>query len=156
MITLRGEYAVTLDAKGRFLLPAGLKKQVEEAGGLRFVINKGFEQCLNFYPEVNWLPVEAKVNALNDFKLEVRQFKRLFMNGVTDVEPDSAGRILIPGSLKEFAGLNKDIVLTTAGNKFEIWDSNKYKEFFESPVANSYGDLAEKLLGGPSSDEIIL
>ncbi|MCH5714723.1 division/cell wall cluster transcriptional repressor MraZ [Niabella hibiscisoli] len=143
-----GEFEATVDAKGRFLLPAGFKKQLGEGDGEKFVINRGFEKCLSLYPLSSWKPIAEKVNALNDFDPKVRQFKRYFLNGATMVEPDSAGRLLLPPTLKEYAALQKDIVLVPAGNKMEIWDSGKYKEFFDSFSPESFSDLASMVMGG--------
>ena len=145
-----GEFEATVDAKGRFLLPAGFKKQLAEGDGEKFVINRGFEKCLSLYPLSSWKPIAEKVNALNDFDPKVRQFKRYFLNGATTVEPDSAGRLLLPPTLKEYAALQKDIVLVPAGNKMEIWDSVKYKEFFDSFSPESFSDLASVVMGSVS------
>ncbi len=142
-----GEFEATVDAKGRFLLPAGFKKQLAERDGEKFVINRGFEKCLSLYPLSSWKPIAEKVNALNDFDPKVRQFKRYFLNGATMVEPDSAGRLLLPPTLKEYAALQKDIVLVPAGNKMEIWDSAKYKEFFDAFSPESFSDLASLVMG---------
>ena len=79
-----GEYEATLDAKGRFLLPAGLKKQLAE-GELQFVINRGFEKCLTLYPMKSWEPIYAEISKLNDFDPKVREFRRYFMNGATEI-----------------------------------------------------------------------
>ncbi|HMR84022.1 MAG TPA: division/cell wall cluster transcriptional repressor MraZ [Niabella sp.] len=143
-----GEFEATVDAKGRFLLPAGFKKQLGEGDTERFVINRGFEKCLSLYPLSSWEPIAEKINALNDFDPKVRQFKRYFLNGATIVEPDSAGRLLLPPTLREYATLQKDIVLVPAGNKMEIWDTAKYKEFFDSFSPESFSDLASLVMGG--------
>jgi len=143
-----GEFEATLDAKGRFLVPAGFKKQLGEGDGDRFVMNRGFEKCLSLYPLSSWEPIAEKINGLNDFDPKVRQFKRYFLNGATLVEPDSAGRLLLPPTLKEYAGLQKNIVLVPAGNKMELWDTAKYKEFFESFSPESFSDLASLVMGG--------
>jgi MraZ protein len=142
-----GEYEATLDAKGRFLLPAGFKKQLPEAEGSRFVINRGFEKCLALYPVKNWEPLFADISKLNDFDPKVREFRRNFLNGATFVEPDSAGRLLVPPNLKMHADLQKDIVLVAAVNKIEIWDSNKYKQLFDSISSETLSDLGKKVLG---------
>jgi len=142
-----GEFEATVDVKGRFLLPAGFKKQLAEGDTVRFVLNRGFEKCLSLYPVSSWEPLALKINALNDFDPKVRQFKRYFLNGATIVEPDSAGRLLLPPTLKEYANLQKDIVLVPAGNKMEIWDTNHYKEFFNSFTPESFSDLASSVMG---------
>lgn len=141
-----GEYEATLDAKGRFLLPAGFKKQLPEDEGSRFVINRGFEKCLALYPIKNWEPLFENISRLNDFDPKVREFRRYFLNGATIVEPDTAGRLLLPSNLKEHAGLEKDIVLVAAVNKIEIWDSNKYKQLFESFSPEAFSTLANDVM----------
>ena len=149
MIGFLGEFESTLDAKGRFLFPAGFKKQMPEEGSLRFVINRGFEKCLTLYPYGNWEPLFADISKLNDFDPKVREFRRYFLNGATIVEPDTAGRLLIPANLKEHAGLDKesrDITLVAAVNKIEIWDSNKYKQFFDSFSPEAFSSLADEVL----------
>ncbi len=142
-----GEFEATLDAKGRFLLPAGFKKQLPEEETSRFVINRGFEKCLALYPMKTWEPLFAKITGLNEFDPKQREFRRAFLNGATYVEPDSAGRILLPPNLKVYAELQKDIVLMATGDKIEIWDSNKYKQFFDSISSDALSDLGKDVMG---------
>lgn len=148
MTGLIGEYEVTLDAKARFLLPAGFKKQLVAGDELRFVINRGIEQCLSLYPMSSWTPLAEKINALNDFNPKVREFKRLFLNGATFVETDGAGRILIPPTLKEYASLEKEIVVMGMGEKMEIWNKNKYRQLFDLITPETLRDLASEVMGG--------
>jgi len=147
MIGFLGEYEATLDPKGRFLLPGGVKKQLPE-GDSRLVISRGFEKCLNLYPIKTWEGIVEKLSKLNDFDPKVRQFKLLFLGGATEVELDSAGRMLLPPSLKEHAGLNKDIVLAGSFDKINIWDATKYKQFFESFSSEAFSSLAAEVMGG--------
>jgi len=142
-----GEFEATLDAKGRFLLPAGFKRQLPEEETTRFVINRGFEKCLALYPMRTWEPLFEKITGLNEFDPKQREFRRAFLNGATFVEPDTAGRILLPPNLKAYAGLQKDIVLMATGDKLEIWDSNKYKEIFDSLSSDTFSDLGNQVLG---------
>ena len=146
MIGFLGEYEATMDAKGRFLLPAGFKKQLSEEGASQFVINRGIEACLSLYPMQSWEPIFAEVSKLNDIDPKVRQFRRYFLNGATQLELDTAGRLLIPKALMEYAGLEKDVVLVSAINKIEIWDAVKYKMFFESFSPESYSNLANEVM----------
>lgn len=146
MIRFLGEYEATLDAKGRFLLPAGLKKQLPETENQRFVINRGFQRNLNLYPIQNWDLLFDEISKLNDFDPKVREFFDNFLNGATYVEPDSAGRLLIPPNLKEQSGLEKDIVLVSRIKRIEIWDSNKYKQLFESFSQERYSELANEVM----------
>src|SRR4026207_1616956 len=132
MIGFLGEYEATVDAKGRFLLPSAIRKKLPESSSDQFVINRGFEKCLSLYPVKNWEPIFEGISKLNDFDPKVREFRRDFFNGATELELDTAGRLLIPPNLRDHAGLEKDIVLVAAVNKIEIWDKSKYQQFFES------------------------
>ena len=143
-----GEYEATLDAKGRFLLPAGFKKQMPDTGDEPFVLNRGFEKCLSLYTTKSWKPLFSDLSKLNDFDPKVRQFKRYFLNGATQVELDKAGRLLLPKNLMEYAGLDKEIVLVSAIDKIEIWDKVKYQEFFETFSPEAFSDLASQVMGG--------
>ena len=145
-----GEYEATLDSKGRFLLPAGFKKQLPEGENTRFVINRGFEKCLSLYPMQSWEPLYAKISTLNDFDPKVREFRRFFLNGATIVEPDAAGRLLLPPNLKAYAGLEKDIVLAAAVDKIEIWSSENYQKFFESYAPDDFSTLAQAVMAKES------
>jgi MraZ protein len=154
MIGFLGEYEATLDSKNRFLLPVGFKKQLPEEDNTQFIICRGFEKCLTLYPKQSWEPIFTRISKLDDFSSpEVRQFRRYFLNGATPVELDSAGRLLVPQNLKEYAGLEKDIVLAPAVDKIEIWDKTKYKQFFESFSPESFSSLAKQVMnpGGQGS-----
>ena len=153
MIVFLGEYEATLDVKGRFLLPAGVLKQLPEGAATSFVINRGFDECLNLYPKENWGPVSADINSLSDYEPENRKLKRLFNNGATEVGLDSANRLLVPPNIKVVAGLQKDIVLASSGNKIEIWDKSKYQQFFDSFTPEAFSALAQKVMGGKKQNE---
>jgi MraZ protein len=146
MPSFLGEFEATLDSKGRFLLPAGFKRQIPEGESTRFVINRGFEKCLSLYPMSSWQPLYDQISTLNDFDPKVREFRRYFLNGAIIVEPDAAGRLLIPQNLKDYAGLEKDIVLAAAVNKLEIWDKEKYQKFFESYSPDNFSALAQSVM----------
>jgi len=145
MSGFHGEYEATVDAKGRFLLPGGLRKQLPEGEG-RFILSRGFEKCLTLYPLKSWELIIVKISKLNDFDPKVRQFRRQFLGGATEVELDSAGRLLLPASLKEFAGLLKDVILAAALDRFEIWDSVKYKQLFEDLSPEAFSNLAKEVM----------
>ncbi len=146
MISFLGEFEATIDAKGRFLLPVGLKRQLPEGETTSFVINRGFEKCLTLYPIQSWKPLYDQISILNDFDPKVREFRRYFLNGATNIEIDVAGRILIPPNLKEYAGLGRDIVLAAAVNKIEIWDKEKHQQFFESYSPEDFSKLAQSVM----------
>ena len=149
-----GEYESTLDAKGRFLLPAAFKKQLPKGSSENFVINRGFEKCLSLYPIKSWEPIFAEISDLNDFEPKVRQFRRYFLNGATQVVLDTVNRLLIPKNLMEYAGLEKNIVLVSAVNKIEIWDKNKYQQFFETFSPEAFSNLAKDVMAGGKKNEL--
>ncbi|MBK8088562.1 MAG: division/cell wall cluster transcriptional repressor MraZ [Chitinophagaceae bacterium] len=149
MIGFLGEYEVTLDAKGRFLLPAGFKKQMPEDWSNQFVISRGIEPCLTLYPMKTWEPIFTQISQLNDFDPKVRNFQRLFLNGATNVDMDTAGRLLIPQNLKDIAEIDKDIVLFAKVKVIEIWDKRKYKQLFETLSANDFSSLANEVMVKP-------
>jgi MraZ protein len=146
MIGFIGEFEATLDVKGRFLLPAGFKRQLPEGEITTFIINRGFEKCLSLYPIQSWKPLYDQISTLNDFDPKVREFRRYFLNGATEIQADTAGRILIPQSLKDYAGLGKDIVLASAVDKVEIWDAENYKKFFEQYSPDDFSVLAQTVM----------
>lgn len=141
-----GEFEATIDAKGRFLLPVGFKKQMADAEPMRFVINRGFEKCLSLYTQKTWEKEYEEISKLSDYDPEEREFKRYFLNGATIVEPDTAGRILLPPNLKQHADLVKDITLMAMGNKLEIWDSKNHKQFFDSFSQDKFSNLAKQVM----------
>ena len=142
-----GEYQSTIDAKGRFHLPGSLKKQLVE-GENRFIVSRGFEKCLTLYPLKSWQSILDRISQLNDFDPKVRQFRRQFLGGATEVELDAAGRILLPPTLREFALPGKEIVLAAALDRFEIWDASKYKQLFEDFSADAFSNLAQEVMAG--------
>lgn len=146
MSGFRGEYEATVDAKNRFLLPAGIKKKLPE-GTTSLMLNRGIEKCLTLYTIEAWEITERKVSDLNDFEEDSRNFRRRFLGGVTEIELDGAGRMLIPPSLKEYAGITKDITLIGIGNTIELWDTAKYNQLYVEFSANAYSQLANRVMG---------
>ena len=142
-----GEYEATIDAKGRFLLPGGIKKQMPE-GTSTIVISRGFEKCLLLYPLKSWEAIEEKIKKLNEFNPKVSQFRTLFVGGASYVDLDTAGRILLPPSLREYAGLGKDILLASDIDKIKIWDASKYKKLFEEISSDAFANLASEVMSG--------
>ena len=148
MYTLLGEYEVAIDAKGRFLLPAGFRKQLPaEEAAVGFVLKRGFENCLELYPMASWKALSAQLEKLNPFNPKVREFKRILTSGANTVEPDSAGRLLIPKTLQDFAGITKEMVLVAQGDKAEIWDKKTYYDYITNH-SSSFSALAEEVAGG--------
>lgn len=152
MINIIGTYECKADAKGRVMFPAALKKQLQKVLGDGFVIKRSvFNQCLEIHPMQEWNEVVGQVNKLNRFVKKNNDFIRSYMAGLKVVDVDGSGRFLIPKDLLSFAGLQKQIVLSSSVNMIEIWDKDKY----ESSVAESlkdFGDLAEEVMGNQPLD----
>jgi MraZ protein len=146
MANLLGEFECKLDAKSRLALPSGLKKQLAEDNQERFVINRGFEKNLALYPEKEWAQITKEINSLNLYNKKNREFVRYFYRGATEITADSAGRILIPKSLHEYAGIDKDIVLIAYGKRIEIWAKNVYDEMLNQEPED-FATLAEDVMG---------
>ena len=147
MINIIGTYECKADTKGRVMFPSALKKQLQKVLGDGFVIKRSvFNQCLEIHPMQEWNEVVGQVNKLNRFVKKNNDFIRSYMAGLKVVDVDGSGRFLIPKDLLSFAGLEKQIVLSSSVNMIEIWDKDKY----ESSVAESlkdFGDLAEDVMG---------
>ena len=141
-----GEYEATVDAKGRFLLPASLKKQMPE-GTTTLVINRGMDECLWMYLLDDWKKVEDRLREVNPYdSRENRMVRKALIAGAVYVEFDSAGRLNLSKILSEYAGLEKDIVLAGDIDKIEIWDKSKYKEFFETFTPQAFSELANAVM----------
>jgi MraZ protein len=141
-----GEYEVSMDAKGRIMLPGALRKQLSEAEQASFMLSRGQEACLNFFTKTGWDEYAAKVISKNSFSQDDRMFKRLYFNGATWVEPDNAGRLLLPKHLVEYGQLQKDIVISCLGDFMEIWDSATHKKLLQQNQPN-FSDLSNKVMG---------
>lgn len=154
MTSFIGEYEIAMDTKGRFLMPSGFRKQLPENSELKFVVNRGFERCISLYTMGTWDSISSKLMKLNDFNEKVRKLKRIFLNGANIVELDTAGRILIPKSLQEYAGLKKELVFTAQGNKVEIWDKEAYYNYMNENSAD-ISDLANEVFGDEFIDPLL-
>ena len=155
MLELLADYEVTLDAKGRFLLPADLRKEITGETANYFVINKGIEPCLILWPKQSWDPVYKRLNSMNDFDAKVRNFKYLFFNNILKQELDSAGRIQMSKQLIEAGKLGKDLLLKAQGDKIQIWDKEEHRKFIESISGDSgvYSDLAQEVMVEKKSEQ---
>ena len=123
MINLIGTYECKADAKGRLMISSAFKKQLSPILQEGFVLKRAvFQPCLELYPMQEWNEVMLKVNSLNRFIKKNNDFIRRFTAGVRVIELDASGRLLIPKDLCQFAGIKKQIVLSSAINIIEIWD----------------------------------
>lgn len=119
----RGATPIALDGKGRLAIPTRYRDTLMQRCGGRLVLTLDPSACLLLYPFPEWEPIEQKLNALPSFDPLSRQMQRLLVGSATDLDMDSAGRILLPALLRERARLERDAVLIGQGNKFEIWSA---------------------------------
>jgi MraZ protein len=142
-----GTYECKIDDKGRLKLPSSLIKQMENFDDKTFVVKRSvFQSCLEVYPMNAWDKVMGKINKLNRFIKKNADFIRMFTAGVKTVELDNAGRLQISKDLMTFANLQKDIVITSAGELFEIWDKDAYEKVI-SINEEDFASLAEDVMG---------
>ena len=157
MINILGTYECKADSKGRIMLPAPLKKQISSVISDGFVVKRSvFNKCLEIHPMSEWNKIVNQVNQLNRFIKKNNDFIRSYMSGLKIVNLDSSSRILIPKDLIVFAGLEKQIVLSSSVNIIEVWDKKEY-EISVSKSLKNFGDLAEEVMGDNSylsDDEI--
>lgn len=153
MTNLTYTYECKADSKGRIALPGGLKKELTPVLNNGFVIKKSvFYKCLELYPKAEWEKEMAGIDKLNRFVKKNVDFIRKFMAGVRPVEIDSTGRVNIPNELIAFAGISKNIVLTSQINKIEIWDKGNYEKVLNDEEID-FGTLAEEVMGNSDKTE---
>lgn len=146
MTGLIGEYDCKVDAKGRFMFPVDLRKQLETIFEKGFVINRNLHQkCLVLYPLTEWEKLNKKLSKLNRLIKANDVFVRKFTGGATNVEADNSGRLLVPKSLTDYAEIKSDLKVLGSNNVVEIWDKKMYEDFLNQDI--NIEKLAEDVLG---------
>lgn len=152
MVNLIGTYECKADVKGRLMLPSAVKKQLSSILQDGFVLKRSvFQPCLELYPMSEWNMLMEKVNKLNRFVKKNNDFIRRFTAGVKVIELDVSGRMLIPKDLHSFAGISKEVVLSSSVNIIEIWDKNKYEMVIDE-AAIDFAELAEEVMGDKNEE----
>ncbi len=126
----RGEYTLSLDAKGRMAVPAKYRKVLQEQYGGQLVVTKNFDldaRCLLLYPLAIWEQIENKLTEVPGLNKAGQRFKRFFVGNANDCDLDKSGRILLPATHREFSSLGKRLRLLGMVNKFEIWDEDLWQ-----------------------------
>lgn len=135
------------------MLPSGIKKQLLPILENGFVLRRSvFQECLELYPMEEWQLLMQKMNKLNRFKKKNNDFIRRFSAGAKMIEVDANGRLLIPKDLTVFAGIAKEVVVSSAINIIEIWDKDKYEQAI-SDAAGDFSDLAEEVMGQQDDED---
>jgi MraZ protein len=149
-----GTYECKIDDKGRLKVPSSLTKQMESFEDKTFVVKRSvFQTCLEVYPMNSWEKTMEKINKLNRFIKKHADFIRMFTAGVKTIELDNADRMQISKDLVTFANLKKDIVITSAGELFEIWDKEDYEKVISTNEID-FANLAEEVMGGFEENNI--
>lgn len=134
-----GEYNHSIDAKGRIIVPAKFRESLGET----FVVTQGLDNCLFVFPNEEWQAFEEKLKTLPITNKNSRMFSRFFLAGAAMVEVDKQGRILLPQTLRNFAGLEKDCVFIGVGGRVEIWDKGRWDE---STSYDNMDEIAENMM----------
>lgn len=135
-----GEYQHAVDAKGRLIIPAKLRDGLGE----RFIATKGLDKCLFVFPHTEFEAFSDKLRSLGMANSAARAFNRLFFSGATECELDPQGRILLPSNLREYAGVEKDVVIVGVENRVEIWSQERWAEYSDE-AGELFTEIAEKL-----------
>lgn len=137
MFKFRGVSNLSLDAKGRIVLPARYRERLAEICNSQLVVTIDTDQpCLLIYPLDEWERIEEKIEALPSFNPTTRRIQRLLIGHATDVEIDSSGRTLLSNPLREYAQLGRKVVLIGQGKKFELWDAALWDTRMEEWLGN--------------------
>ncbi len=136
-----GEYQYNLDAKGRVFMPSKFRETL----GDKFIVTKGLDHCLFVYSAEEWERIEKRMQKLPFTSKEARAFTRFFFSGAIEAEPDKQGRILLSQSLRDHAGLKKEVTFIGVSSRIEIWDKEKWDNYLNDPDIN-YETMAEKMV----------
>lgn len=136
-----GEYQHSIDPKGRVTVPAKFRDEL----GNRFVATKGLDNCIFLYPEDEWNSIEEKLRTLPFTRADVRSFARFFFSGASELEIDKQGRILLPVKLREYARIEKELIVIGVGSRVEIWSIENW-ENYNQIAESSYEKIAESLV----------
>ncbi len=135
-----GEYHHTLDPKGRLILPARFRAHLGE----RCITTRGLDRCLFVFPLEEWRGLEEKLRGLPLTRPEARAFARFFFSGAVECELDSQGRILIPPALREYAGIDREVVVIGVATRMEIWSKEAWLGY-AARAQEAYEELAAKM-----------
>lgn len=137
---LLGEFNHNLDDKGRVSVPAKFRDDL----GTSFIVTKGLDNCLFAYSKQEWQTFETKLKGLPLTNTNARNFIRFFFSGATECEIDKQGRINIPQTLRDYAGLSKDVSIIGVATRVEIWDREKWANY-TSPVNMDVDEIASQM-----------
>jgi MraZ protein len=143
----RGATKITLDDKGRMVMPTRYREQIAELAQGNLVVTVDRDQCLLIYPLPEWEQIERKLMSLPSLNVTARRLQRLMVGHATESSLDGHGRVLLPPELREFARLGRYGMLIGQGNRFELWDETRWNERRDAWLAGgeTLGDLPSEL-----------
>lgn len=143
---LRGVHSLSMDSKGRMAIPSRFRDALIDACKGELVLTIDTEElCLLLYPLREWEVIQQKIESLPSYNKAVRRIQRLLIGHAADIEMDGAGRILVPGPLRDHARLDKRVVLLGQGNKFEVWDEEYWQQRRDDYLQDDNLDIPEAL-----------
>ena len=154
MKTLIGTYECKVDTKGRLPIPVGMKKQLADSLEEGFVIKRSvFQPCLEIHPMSSWEKIMKDLSKLNRFVKKNNDFIRVYTAGVKEVEVDANGRLQISKDLIKYAGIDKEVVLSSAVDFIEVWDKEAYESIMNNVDDVDFAEMAESIMGKLNDDE---
>jgi MraZ protein len=141
-----GSFKYSIDAKGRVSIPAKLRKYVTTEANDIFVMTRGTAKCIDLYPMDQWKELVAeKLNKLNTFNPQEAMFIRMFLQEAAEDKLDAQARLLVPKSLIEYAGIQKDVFILGAVKKIEIWNPETYESYIQENLTQ-YAEIAKEVM----------
>lgn len=143
----RGIAQLNLDSKGRLAVPARHRDALLERCSGHLVITADADRCLLIYPQPDWELIQQKLEGLSNLDSRVRELQRRLIGFAVDVEMDTAGRVLISPALRQFAQLEKNVVLVGQSKKFELWNKDNWEQLIDRAGSFGAGGLPPELEG---------
>lgn len=136
-----GEFKHKLDRKGRLIMPARFRSELEET----FMITRGLDRCLFAYTPEEWTKIEQQLRSLPFTQSNARAFSRFFFSGASECQLDSQGRVLVPANLRKYAEFKKEVVVIGVSNRIELWAEDRWQTY-AAEAETSYEDMAEEMV----------
>lgn len=143
----RGQYTYSIDNKSRISIPAKLRRHISPESNDTIVITKGTNKCIDLYPLDEWTKIEDKLLNLNSFKPDDARFIRMISQFATEDKMDSQSRILIPQTLIDYAGIQKEVLILGVLKKIEVWNPKTYEDYLNESE-EIYEEIAARVMAG--------
>lgn len=151
MSSLKGSYQYSVDNKGRINIPSKLRKMLSDDIKDNFIITRGFDKCLYVYPLDEWAKVEQELRKLSNYNPDHRLFSRTILDIASDVQLDSQARITIPAELRQYAGIDSEVIIIGTLDKIELWNPKIYSEY-KNNQSETYESVAAKVMSTVSDN----